>query len=220
MIDFCEVEKYRENNRIEAKKALGGLPHSIWETYSAFANTLGGVILLGVEEGRDKTLHAIDLPDPEMLIEDFWAIIGDGKKVSENILTYRDVKVERVDGKRIVAITVPRADRRQRPVYIDGNPFTGSYHRSGEGDCRCSRDEVLAMLRDASIEEDRSVPLTAEDILRRMIFTHLTKERTTTVDEVAELLDIGVERAAALLSDMAERDIVETVSDGIYKMRD
>ena len=220
MIDFFEVEKYRENNRIEAKKALGGLPHSIWETYSAFANTLGGVILLGVEESRDKTLHAIDLPDPEMLIEDFWTIMGDGKKVSENILTHSDVKIETVEGKRIVAITVPRADRRQRPVYIDGNPFTGSYHRSGEGDCRCSRDEVLAMLRDAGIEEDRSVPLTAEDILRRMIFTYLTKKRIATVNEVAELLDVDVESAAALLVDMTERDIVEAVSDGTYKMRD
>ena len=29
MIDFNEIEKYKENNRIEAKKALGGLPESI-----------------------------------------------------------------------------------------------------------------------------------------------------------------------------------------------
>ena len=72
MIDFANVEKYKENNRIEAKKAVGGLPHSIWETYSAFANTLGGIILLGVEEHADKSLHPVRLPDPEMLIKDFW----------------------------------------------------------------------------------------------------------------------------------------------------
>ena len=87
MIDFSNIEQYRENNRIEAKKALGGLPKSIWETYSAFANTYGGIILLGVEEMPDKSFHTVDLPDPKKLIREFWAIANDPDKTSVNILS-------------------------------------------------------------------------------------------------------------------------------------
>ena len=152
MIDFANIEKYKENNRIEAKKALGGLPHSIWETYSAFANTLGGIILLGVEEREDKSLHPIDLPDPELLIEDFWEIANDPRKASVNILLEKDVTVEQINGKRIVAIRVPRARRSDKPVFVEGDPFSGSYRRNGEGDYRCTKEEVHAMLRDAAIQ--------------------------------------------------------------------
>lgn len=152
MLDFSRLEQYRENNRIEAKKALGGLPQSIWETYSAFANTLGGILLLGVEEYGDHSLHAVDLPDPDKLIKDFWDTVNNPEKVSVNILTDKHVQKQEVDGKHIVVITVPKAERSDKPVYIGENPFSGSYRRNGEGDYKCTKEEIQAMLRDASIK--------------------------------------------------------------------
>lgn len=107
MIDFSKIEQYRENNRIEAKKALGGLPKSIWETYSAFANTHGGIILLGVEELTDKSFRTVDLPDPEKLIKEFWDIVNNPNKTSVNVLSSKDVFVQEVDGNHIVVINVP-----------------------------------------------------------------------------------------------------------------
>lgn len=152
MIDLSSIEKYRENNRIEAKLALGGLPKSIWETYSAFANTLGGIILLGVEEYRDHSLHPVDLPNPESLVEEFWNLVNDPKKVSVNILTRNNIAIELAEGRRIIVITVPRAMRYDKPVYIDGNAMTGSYRRNGEGDYRCSAEDIESMLRDSEIQ--------------------------------------------------------------------
>lgn len=148
MIDLNHLEQYTENNRIEAKKALGGLPHSIWETYSAFANTMGGLLLLGVEEHRDKSLHPVDLPDPERLRREFWAMVNDPRVASVNILSPADVTIETVEGKQILVIRVPRAERAYQPVYVEGNPLN-TYRRKGEGDCRCSREELQAMVRDA-----------------------------------------------------------------------
>ena len=113
MLDFENLEKYRENNRIEAKRALGGLPHSIWETYSAFANTLGGILLLGVEEHEDKSLHPVNLPDSEKLVREFWDIVNNPNKVSVNILASEDVAIRQIDGKNIIVITVPRAQRNE-----------------------------------------------------------------------------------------------------------
>ena len=147
MLDLNHLEKYREDGHVEAKQALGGLPESIWETYSAFANTEGGVILLGVEELPDKSLRARDLLDPQWLMEDFWQGVRNPALVSVNILEQDHVSLHEVGGKRIVVVTVPPAPAQLRPVYVYQDHYWNAYCRRGEGDFRCTREEIREMMR-------------------------------------------------------------------------
>jgi predicted HTH transcriptional regulator len=48
-------------------------------------------------------------------------------------------------------IVVPRAERAERPIYID-NHHDNCFRRNGEGDYRCSKEEFLSMLRDNAVK--------------------------------------------------------------------
>lgn len=151
---ILELLKYGETVNLECKKAENAVPNSVWETYSSFANTDGGIILLGVEENikeRDfsKRFSFISIKNPEQRIKDFWNTIN-SNKVSCNILVDADVNTCKVNGADIIWIRVPQADYHDKPVYINENPIKGSFKRNHEGDYHCTEEEVKAMLRDAN----------------------------------------------------------------------
>ena len=148
MKDIAEILA-GETDSLECKLASGGIPESIWETYSAFANTYGGTIVLGIKESKGKfSVNGVE--NAQSLMTNFWNSLNNPKKASENILLASAVSVQTYEGKDIVVIEVPRAERQSRPVYINDNLFSGTYRRNGEGDFKCSKEEVKAMLRDQS----------------------------------------------------------------------
>lgn len=81
---FLETLHLEENYKRECKLAENGLPVSIWETYSSFANTEGGVILLGVREHRDS-FEVNGLTERQLVKyqKDFWSVVNDRNKVSK-----------------------------------------------------------------------------------------------------------------------------------------
>lgn len=141
---------------IECKQAESSVPKSAYESYSAFANTKGGYIILGVREDKSKKVPEErfiiqGIENPEKQKADFWNTIN-GNKVNVNILKDENVYVVEEDGISLIVIYVPRAEFNMRPVYIGENPYKGTYKRNYEGDYHATEYEVRSMIRDQNPE--------------------------------------------------------------------
>ena len=153
--DIKDLLAYGETIHLECKEGKNDVPKALWETYSAFANTYGGIILLGIHEDKneyvfEKRFSITGVTSPSRIITNFWNTLNSDEKVNANLLKDENVYSVEVDGKSVVVIEVPQADYRQKPVYINGNPVKGSFKRTYEGDYHCTEGEVRSMMRDAN----------------------------------------------------------------------
>ncbi len=164
---LLEALRLGEDFELEFKSGRGGVPGSLWESYSSFANTDGGVIVLGVRQRASNRFEIQGLDDAEKMRQNIWNCVNNRDHVSHNLLGNDDLRVEQVGDKDVIVIEVPRADRRQRPVFLGRNPITGTYRRYHEGDYHCGEDEVRRMLADSDQRsaDSRVLPkFTIEDV--------------------------------------------------------
>lgn len=143
-----DLAKCREDNRLEIKKAKHGLPMSVWESYSSFANCGGGVIALGITERRDGSFEISGVEDVWKLQKEFWDIINNPNKVCANIMMEKDIEIMDTKNGAVLLLHVPMAHRSLKPIYLNHDMLSGTCRRSYEGDYRCTPSEVKAMLRD------------------------------------------------------------------------
>ncbi|MCD8368829.1 MAG: hypothetical protein LUC94_00595 [Clostridiales bacterium] len=54
MVNIGSLLNASERINLEVKRATGGLPTSFWETYSAFANTFGGIMKVIIDANEKK----------------------------------------------------------------------------------------------------------------------------------------------------------------------
>lgn len=97
------VDDLHEDQRLELKRAGFSLPRDVWETYSAFANTEGGEIVLGVDDYVDegeRKYRISGVDEPERLMKEFWDQIRDRNLVSADILPVDAVRTIEVHGSK------------------------------------------------------------------------------------------------------------------------
>lgn len=139
-----------ENAEVEFKSAKGGFPSSFWESFSAFANTNGGFIVLGVKETKGR-FKADGLTREQIVTykKNFWDCAHNKEKVSATMLTEHDVCEMELDESFILVFHIPRASFNLRPVFLSRNPFGNTFKRNHEGDYHCTDMEVREMFADA-----------------------------------------------------------------------
>ncbi len=158
-----DIQALRESFDVECKLARGKdgkgtIPKDFWETYSAFANTFGGDVILGLKEQKNKSFKLEGIENPQKILDDLWTGLNNSQKVSGNILRKRWVNEIIIEGKTIIHIRIPQAPRKQKPVFIKGNPLTGTYKRFNSCDILQKEESVRRMLAE-QVEESRDTEI-------------------------------------------------------------
>lgn len=149
---------------IEAKDASGGLPTSLDETLSAFANMPdGGVIVLGLaeEDGQMRVRGVANAKD---------LAAGLGTKARERIhppVQLGAVQIATIDGKQVVGCVIPPQPPERRPFRVGANG--PAFTRSSDGDHELSREEELYLTSQRSQPTHDRQPVEGADVDRDLV---------------------------------------------------
>lgn len=165
-----------ESKYIEYKESKANLSHSLFESYSAFANTSGGIICLGISEELDskgcRVYPVTGIDNPQIQEEQLSAKFSDTNMVTYNSVEEISIKTTN-QGKKYIEIIVNEAPRDKKPVEVVDRKSKSmrAYIREGSSD-RLAKGEIYqALIRDKSDILDREVlkNYTLEDLDMRSI---------------------------------------------------
>ena len=135
-------EKQTETICIEAKTANQGKPEKYYDTVSSFANTMGGVILFGVEEKKIKNKTTF-IPTGVYDANDLQKHITNLCSTEFEPIIRPEISVVDIDNKKIVAVRIDVLAQRNKPCYYKPKGLhNGSYIRVGDRDDNMSEYEI------------------------------------------------------------------------------
>ena len=160
---------------VEVKSGARGLPTTVTETISAFANGTGGTLLLGVDEGAGFVPAAgFDAAAIRDALADACA-----NKIEPPCRA--PIEIEEVDGALVVRLDVPELDPVEKPCFVSTRgAYGGSFIRGGDGDRRLSHYEVTQLLSNRSqptFDRELVAAATATDLDEELVTAYLARVR-------------------------------------------
>ena len=185
-------------------------------TVIAFANTNGGTLYIGMND--DGTLCGVEDTDGTMLRVTNMA----RDAIRPDVTMFMDCKVESIEGRNVVAITVQRGTARPYYLYGKGVRPEGVYVRQGASSVPASETAILNMIKETSgdrYEDGRSLnqQLTFETTAayfkkKKVEFGEQQKRSLNIISADGTYSNLGM-----LLSDQCVHTIKMAVFDGDKK---
>lgn len=163
-----------DTHEIEAKTAAGGVPSSLAETLSAFANTPGGGwIVLGLDERRGFAPVDIDVPKLKK------AVASVARQAVRPPATIELID-SALDGHHLLVVRVDELTRSAKPCIVKQ---TGkAYLRCWDGDFELSEVELQGLLVDRTqprFDSQPAIGTSLQDLDEGLIADYVTTARAT-----------------------------------------
>ncbi|RTE49778.1 winged helix-turn-helix transcriptional regulator [Actinobaculum sp. 352] len=150
-----------DDARVEAKAAVRDIPKGIWESVSAFANTAGGLIILGLDESQSfAPANGFNAARIENALI---AGLDNAERANPKVLPVPQYQVDRaeIDGAQVVWARIePLSATPDRPApchVVAQGLERGSYKRVGDADKHLTTYEVhLLRTRHVNDHADRT----------------------------------------------------------------
>lgn len=144
-----EILMLEEDSEIELKSGKDKIPLSLFETYSAFANTKGGIIYLGIQENKHPPHVFEGVINAKQKRKNLFDLFNNKQKVSCSVVNEEDVSILSFPDGDLIRIVVHEASRDDKPVYINGD-IRQSYFRNDSGDHVMDEATIQSLINDKS----------------------------------------------------------------------
>ena len=169
-------EKQSETISIEVKTAKAGKPEKYYDTISSFANTMGGIILFGIEEKKHKnntTFEIVGVYDANDLQKNITNLCS----TEFEPVIRPEINIVNIENKNVVAVRIDALNQINKPCYYKPKGLhNGSYTRIGDRDDNMTEYEIYKCISYKENVKDDLKPVvraTMKDLDEKLLNTFI-----------------------------------------------